>query len=441
MKDKFIVHDVLPKINEAAFVDLNKENIDFLGQERYLSALALLEKTKTRHVFMYSVEGVDSYQLLYDYFSSTKSILHREFLASQSQTVHDKNRDYNVDYNKKLYHFVSGNINKRLLLGYRKDDNNIELGFFTTCDVLVFSASELLNNLRLYHFLCAVLNHGVFSLDDIVLPIACKMIIVGEPQDYDKLRLVNSTMMLHFSLIADVQSQYRLVDTLSYQKWFSALFTYAKKYFDMILSEEELKILFYYSSRITENQEIATLKWNELFNILAYYQVAIAEKKEQNHSLLSQVIHENEKRSNQHEIFFLEEVKNKYILLETNGSKVGQINALSVISLANYEYGEPLKVTAVVSFEEGEVVDIEKKSELSGNLNNKSTEILNSWLQYEFGAYSHINLHATIAFEQSYQSIDGDSSSLAKACVLISAITNTPIQQGIALTGSFNQFG
>ena len=120
---------------------------------------------------------------------------------------------------------------------------------------------------------------------------------------------------------------------------------------------------------------------------------------------------------------------------------VGQINGLTVIDTLDYCYGEPARITASVHYGDGEVADIERKSELAGNIHAKGMMILSACLYRVFGRDAPLHLNANIVFEQSYQEIDGDSASLAEYCSLISAITEQPIDQGLAVTGALDQFG
>lgn len=148
-----------------------------------------------------------------------------------------------------------------------------------------------------------------------------------------------------------------------------------------------------------------------------------------------------QKRHNASEMFAAQDFDDKSISLPTEGLMVGQINGLSVVSSVDYCYGEPTRITASVHYGDGEVTDIERKSELAGNIHAKGMMILSSCLYRIFGKDAPLHLNANIVFEQSYQETDGDSASLAQYCSLMSAITEKPIDQAIAVTGALDQLG
>ena len=146
-------------------------------------------------------------------------------------------------------------------------------------------------------------------------------------------------------------------------------------------------------------------------------------------------------RHNTSEEFSSQNFEDKFISLQTEGKVVGQINGLTVIDTGDYSYGEPARITCTAHYGDGEVADIERKSELGGNIHAKGMMILSSCLYRIFGRDAPLHLNANIVFEQSYQEIDGDSASVAEFCCLLSSISETPIEQSIAVTGALDQFG
>jgi len=129
------------------------------------------------------------------------------------------------------------------------------------------------------------------------------------------------------------------------------------------------------------------------------------------------------------------------ILIDTEGSKVGQINGLAVHQLGEYSFGRPSRITARVSLGSGKVVDIERESDLGGPLHSKGILILSGFIAANYVVDHPLSLAATVAFEQSYGGIDGDSASSAELYALLSAIANVPLAQSFAVTGSVNQYG
>jgi lon-related putative ATP-dependent protease len=129
------------------------------------------------------------------------------------------------------------------------------------------------------------------------------------------------------------------------------------------------------------------------------------------------------------------------LLIDTDGEKVGQVNGLSVISLGDFWFGRPTRITAQVRLGKGEVVDIEREVELGGPIHSKGVLILSGFLGARYAGESPLSLSASLVFEQSYGGVDGDSASSAELYALLSAISRVPINQSLAVTGSVNQFG
>jgi lon-related putative ATP-dependent protease len=136
-----------------------------------------------------------------------------------------------------------------------------------------------------------------------------------------------------------------------------------------------------------------------------------------------------------------EEILRGTILIDTTGSKIGQVNGLSVLQLGNFSFGQPSRITARVRLGKGEVVDIEREVELSGPIHSKGVLILSGFLGARYAADRPLSLSASLVFEQSYSGVEGDSASSAELYALLSAIAGAPISQSLAVTGSVNQHG
>ncbi len=127
--------------------------------------------------------------------------------------------------------------------------------------------------------------------------------------------------------------------------------------------------------------------------------------------------------------------------IDTSGEKVGQVNGLSVLSLGDHSFGKPSRITASVGLGKGEVVDIEREVALGGPLHSKGVLILQGFLAERYGAEQPLSLKASLVFEQSYGGVDGDSASSAELYTLLSALSEAPIKQSFAVTGSVDQHG
>ncbi len=129
------------------------------------------------------------------------------------------------------------------------------------------------------------------------------------------------------------------------------------------------------------------------------------------------------------------------VLIDTRGSSIGQVNALSVISLGDFAFGTPTRITATVRVGDGKVVDIEREVDLGGAIHSKGVLILSSYFAARYSRQFPLSLSASLVFEQSYAGVEGDSASMGELCALLSALADAPIKQSIAVTGSVNQHG
>lgn len=129
------------------------------------------------------------------------------------------------------------------------------------------------------------------------------------------------------------------------------------------------------------------------------------------------------------------------ISVETSASRVGVINGLSLLIMGDVEFGQPMRISAVVALGREGLVDVEREAQLSGAIHTKGVAILRGYLAGMFGQERPVSLRAQLAFEQSYGEIDGDSASCAELYALLSALADVGIDQGIAVTGSMNQLG
>ncbi|NIA71452.1 AAA family ATPase [Pelagibius litoralis] len=136
-----------------------------------------------------------------------------------------------------------------------------------------------------------------------------------------------------------------------------------------------------------------------------------------------------------------EAIQRGFVLLETEGAAVGQINGLSVLQLGSFAFGRPSRITARVRLGAGKVVDIEREVELGGPVHSKGVLILSSYLAGHFAIDQPLSLSASLVFEQSYGGVEGDSASSAELYALLSALAQVPLNQGLAVTGSVNQNG
>jgi len=156
---------------------------------------------------------------------------------------------------------------------------------------------------------------------------------------------------------------------------------------------------------------------------------------------VEQAVRERFERINLVERKIQEMIAEGTILIETSGGVVGQVNGLAVYSMGQAAFGKPSRITARTSVGRAGVINIEREADLSGQTHNKGVLILGGYLRGKYAVDRPFALSASIAFEQSYGGIDGDSASSTEVYAILSALSGLPLRQDIAVTGSLNQKG
>jgi len=136
-----------------------------------------------------------------------------------------------------------------------------------------------------------------------------------------------------------------------------------------------------------------------------------------------------------------EMIEDGIIMIDSDGAKVGQVNGLSVYATGEYAFGKPSRITAKTSMGKAGIINIEREADLSGSTHNKGVLILAGYLRGKYAQDKPLNLTASLAFEQSYSGVDGDSASSTEVYAILSSLADVPLRQDIAVTGSVNQNG
>lgn len=198
-----------------------------------------------------------------------------------------------------------------------------------------------------------------------------------------------------------------------------------------------------HSSRIVEDQHKLTARFAEIANLVTE---ASYWAHESGHDLVggddvARAVSERRHRSNLVE----ESLQGLYdegtIRMEVDGEAVGQINGLAVIDMGDYSFGRPSRLSASVALGRGEFSNVEQASQMSGRIHSKGFQILIGYLMGKFGSEATMPVRASIAFEQTYEEIDGDSASSTELYAVLSSLSGVPIRQGLAVTGSVDQQG
>jgi ATP-dependent Lon protease len=156
---------------------------------------------------------------------------------------------------------------------------------------------------------------------------------------------------------------------------------------------------------------------------------------------VEQAIEARKYRSNMIEEHIQEMIDRGTLLIDVDGQVVGQVNGLAVYALGDYLFGKPSRITASTSMGRAGVINIEREADMSGSTHNKGVLILGGYLRKKYAQDKPLTMSASIAFEQSYGHVDGDSASCAEIYALLSSLAEVPLKQYIAVTGSVNQKG
>ncbi len=314
--------------------------------------------------------------------------------------------------------------------------------------VLILPSDRLLENPQLWFELKSSLfdreikwtsaNHW---LDPQAIPLKTQIILVGDALSYKNFLEIDPDITQFFPLVAEVNHQFALDTDEDYLRYAGYLQNIARRANCYDLTTCALVALMTYSSFLIEHQHRMSLDSSMLKSLIQQAQVFTTDGDKLSEQHIEQAIEAFNHRKNRIAQYSFESIKDKQLLLITDGQHVGQINALSVLDTDLDSFGEPSRVTAAVYVGSGEISDVERKVDMAGNIHAKGVAILTSYLHQKFALDEEIPLDANLVFEQSYQGIDGDSAAMASLLCLLSAFAAKPLEQGIAVTGAMDQFG
>jgi lon-related putative ATP-dependent protease len=196
-------------------------------------------------------------------------------------------------------------------------------------------------------------------------------------------------------------------------------------------------------ARLADDREKLSIEIGRIADIVreADYWSSQAKRKVTTRQDVARAVEEHIQRADRLRDRAQETINRGVVLVDTEGSAVGQINGLSVLQLGSFAFGRPIRITARVRLGSGRVTDIEREAKLGGPLHSKGVMILWGFLAGRYALDVPLALAATLVFEQSYGGVDGDSASSAELYALMSALADIPIKQSLAVTGSVNQWG
>ncbi len=274
------------------------------------------------------------------------------------------------------------------------------------------------------------------------IPLKIKVVIIGDPFIYQQLYILDPDFRELFKVKADFDtSMDRTEKNIRLYCQFIRSLTQKEELRE--LAAEAIAEVVDYSSRLAENQAKLSVHFGVIADIIreANHYAKEDRKRLIERKHIIKALEARLYRSNLLEEKIRELIEKEVILITTKGEVVGQINGLSVLSLGDFAFGRPSRVTASVAPGRGRVIDIEREAGLGGSIHHKGVHILSGYLSEKFGRDKPLSLSARLVFEQSYSGVEGDSASSTELYALLSALSGVPIQQRFAVTGSVNQHG
>jgi lon-related putative ATP-dependent protease len=282
----------------------------------------------------------------------------------------------------------------------------------------------------------------IVSLKPEPVPLQAKIIMIGSPWIYYLLFHLEPDYRKLFKVKADFDSRItRTPEILRDYALFVA--THCKEEKLLPFDRSGVAGLVEFSARLVEDQGRLSSQFMEIADLIreASYWAGNEGSSLVTRAFVNKAIEEEVYRNNRIEERMQELFDDGTIMVDTEGSETGQVNGLSVITLGDYTFGRPSRVTARVYMGRGGMVNIEREVKLSGPIHDKGMLILTGYLGGKFAHDKPLSFSASICFEQSYEGVEGDSASSTELYSLLSALSGLPLKQGIAVTGSVNQLG
>ncbi len=283
---------------------------------------------------------------------------------------------------------------------------------------------------------------GSIALEPQPMPLALKVVLVGEPRLYYLLKEADPEFAELFRVAADFDSDLPRDprSTVEYADFIATLARGAKlRAFD----RGAVARLVEHGARLAGDGQRLSASRRLLAEVLQEADLAAARgaRAQVTRADVDEALRARERRVDRLRSRLQDQILRDNLLISVSGERVGQVNGLAVIALDDFAFAHPVRISATARVGEAGVVDIERESELGGSIHSKGVMILSSFLGARYARAVPLSLSASLVFEQSYGPVEGDSASLAELCALLSDLADLPVRQSLAITGSVNQFG
>ena len=322
---------------------------------------------------------------------------------------------------------------------------------------IIFQAEDLLSSPACYENLKRVLrvkeigidNSGeqrsamvMISLKPEPIPLDVKVILIGSEEIYQTLLAMDPNFKKLFKIKIEFAEDAPLTDEniLLLARF---MHSFCEREHLPQLDKEAVARMIEYASKLADDKRKLSTRFNDLSQIIseAGTWAIMARSKVITEKFIKKAIEEKISRVKKYDNRLSEMIRDDMLLIDTDGYKVGQINGLTIMTTGDYTFGKPARITANTYTGKAGIINIEREVELSGSSHSKGVLILTGYIGEQFAQDFPLSLTASICFEQLYNGVDGDSASSTELYALLSSLSNVPINQSIAVTGSVNQKG
>ena len=280
------------------------------------------------------------------------------------------------------------------------------------------------------------------SLEPEPIPLKVRVVLMGERYVYYLLAEYDPEFLEHFKVLADFEED---VDRSreSEHAYAQLAASLCREESLLPLDREGAARFVEYGGRLASDQAKLSLRTGALADLLreADHQARQSGRERISGRDVQRAVDDKIHRSDRMRARIQEAIKRGTLLIDPRGSEVGQVHGLTVAQLADFEFGWPVRITARARLGKGQVMDIERETELGGPLHSKGVMILSNFLASRYAHEVPFSMSASLVFEQSYGPVEGDSASAAELFALVSALADVPLTQSLAVTGSVNQHG
>ncbi len=283
---------------------------------------------------------------------------------------------------------------------------------------------------------------STISLEPEPIPLDIKVVLTGERMLYYLLKAYDPEFSDLFKVVADFDERVNRDEDTEFA--FARLLGRMSNNDDLPpLTSDAVARVVEQASRMTEDSSKLSTRLRDLSELLheAAHYARMDGRERVDATDVQRAIDEKIHRHDRVRDYLFDAIKRGAIKIATEGERVGQINALSVLDLGGFSFGQPSRITATHRMGDGTLVDIQRETELGGSIHTRGVLILAGYLRSNFALSCPFSVSASLVFEQSYGMVDGDSASLAELCALLSSLGGVPIHQQFAITGSINQLG